>query len=337
MASVIKTPLPAPAPGCEPAPRDPLSADEQTKYEWLLARARSWTDVPSTKDKAGPLTDSEREWLTRECLERYLRATKWNEKEAEKRVLGTLTWRRDFGLEELTPEHISPENETGKQAITGFDNEGRPCLYLSPGRQNTQASHRQVEHLAFMVERVLDFLPPGQETIALLINFKPAKGQKSSGPTLSMAKECLNILQMHYPERLGRALIINVPWVVWGFFKLITPFIDPRTVTKLKFNEVMNQYVPADQLWTEFDGGKLNFEYDHAEYWPALWAQTQARRAARTQRWIAGGKHIGEHESYLLGGEDKGLVASLPAQVQPQQQTPAAPEAEAGAAAERSA
>ncbi|KKF94388.1 CRAL-TRIO domain-containing protein C23B6.04c [Ceratocystis platani] len=313
MDQVVKTPLAQPAPGCTPSPRTPLTAEEETKYKSLLARSRGWAEVPSTKGKAGPLTDDERMWLTRECLERYLRATKWNEQEAEKRVLGTLTWRREFGLDELTPEHISPENETGKQMIYGFDKECRPCLYLSPGRQNTQASHRQVEHLAFMVERVLDLLPPGQETLALLINFKPAKGQKSSGPSLSLAKECLNMLQMHYPERLGRALIINVPWVIWGFFKLITPFIDPRTVVKLKFNEVMSQYVPEEQLWNEFEGGKLNFEYDHSVFWPALWKMTQDSKAARKERWVAGGKHIGEHESYLFGGDDKGLAASLAA------------------------
>ncbi|KAL5614565.1 hypothetical protein BROUX41_004668 [Berkeleyomyces rouxiae] len=309
MAQALKTPIAQPAPGCVPAARTPLSATEQAKYEALLGRARGWTEVPSAKGKAGALTDDERMWLTRECLERYLRATKWNEAEAEKRVLATLTWRREFGLDDLTPEHIGPENETGKQMIAGFDNEARPCLYLSPGRQNTQPSHRQVEHLAFMVERVLDLLPPGQETLALLINFKPAKGQKSSGPSLSLAKECLNVLQMHYPERLGRALIINVPWVIWGFFKLITPFIDPRTVVKLKFNEAMNQYVPEDQLWDEFEGGKLNFEYDHSVFWPALWKMTQEHKAARRERWVAGGKNIGEHENYLFGGEDKGLAA----------------------------
>lgn len=100
-----------------------------------------------------------------------------------------------------------------------------------------------------------------------------------------------------------------MPWVVWGFFKLITPFIDPLTREKLKFNEDMNKYVPSEQLWTEFDG-KLDFEYDHQAYWPALTQMCQQRRAARKERWIAGGKHIGESEDYMSGLLEHSVVSS---------------------------
>lgn len=98
-----------------------------------------------------------------------------------------------------------------------------------------------------------------------------------------------------------------VPWIVWGFFKLITPFIDPHTREKLKFNEDMTQYVPREQLWTEYPGGELAFDYDHSVYWPALNRMCAERREARRLRWIAGGSHIGEHEAYLVGAEPYGV------------------------------
>jgi hypothetical protein len=94
--------------------------------------------------------------------------------------------------------------------------------------------------------------------------------------------------------------------VVWGFFKLITPFIDPLTREKLKFNEDMNQYVPSEQLWTEFNG-KLDFEYDHSVYWPALQKLCGERREQRKAKWIAGGKHIGEYEDFLGGALPQGV------------------------------
>lgn len=100
----------------------------------------------------------------------------------------------------------------------------------------------------------------------------------------------------------------TVPWVVWGFFKLITPFIDPRTVEKLKFNEDMTKHVDPQQLWPEFQAeGKMNFEYDHAEYWPALEKLCSGIRAERKRRWIEGGKHIGELEDYITGGVEVGV------------------------------
>jgi hypothetical protein len=186
-----------------------LTADQQKKYDWLLEQAKSWKEIPSTKGKAGPLTDNERFWLTRDCLLRYLRATKWHQKDAEKRLLDTLAWRREYGIEDLTWEHISPENETGKQMIVGYDKEGRPCHYLNPGRQNTNFSPRQNQHFFFMLERVIELMPDGVETISLLINFKQSKSRKYTAPGLGQGKEVLNVLQSHYPERLGRALIIN--------------------------------------------------------------------------------------------------------------------------------
>jgi len=101
-----------------------------------------------------------------------------------------------------------------------------------------------------------------------------------------------------------------VPWVVWGFFKLITPFIDPLTKEKIKFNEDMTQYVTPEQLVTEFSGGKLTFNYDHSAYWPALMKITDERRAERRQRWEAGGKHIGEFEDYLKSLVPNGVASA---------------------------
>ena len=205
----VMVPLAAPTSTSRPKERAPLTADQEAKYDWLLEQARGWKEVSSDKGKGGPLADNERMWLTRECLLRYLRATKWNQKDSEKRLLATLAWRREYGVEELTPEHISPENETGKQIILGYDKEGRVCHYLNPGRQNTNVSPRQVQHLVFMVERVLDLMPPQQETLALLINFKEGKSRSNTAPGIGQGREVLNILQTHYPERLGKALIIN--------------------------------------------------------------------------------------------------------------------------------
>ncbi|PKX97600.1 CRAL/TRIO domain protein [Aspergillus novofumigatus IBT 16806] len=307
---LVQRPFPRPLDTAKPAAPAELTPDQQSKYEAVLKAVSEWTTVPTTSAKnapTAPITDDERLFLTRECLLRYLRATKWNVAEAITRLQRTLTWRREYGLEKLTPDYISIENETGKQVILGYDIHARPCLYLLPSNQNTEKSDRQVEHLVFMLERVIDLMGPDQETLALIVNFNETKsGQNAS---LGQAKQTLNILQNHYPERLGRALVINVPFVIWGFFKVITPFIDPLTREKLKFNEDLRQHVPAGHLMKSV-GGDVEFRYDHSIYWPALNQLADKKRNEYRQRWIQGGKRIGEFEHYLKTGTSPSLSQS---------------------------
>lgn len=207
---LIKKPFGHPAEGVKVPTAADLTADQTKKYDEVFKAVTAFTSIPTTLAKnasESPLTDDERMWLTRECLLRFLRATKWNVADAIKRIRATLAWRRDYIGDKLTADYISIENETGKQILIGFDVDGRPCLYLLPSRQNTEKSPRQLEHLVFMLERVIDLMPAGQETLALVVNFNETKSGQNA--TIGQAKQTLDILQNHYPERLGRALVIN--------------------------------------------------------------------------------------------------------------------------------
>ncbi|KIV87601.1 hypothetical protein PV11_03135 [Exophiala sideris] len=305
---VIKTPLAEPLETSKPVPRASLTAEQETKYATILKSVLGWSELPETSArgaKTAALTESERMFLTRECLLRYLRATSWNVAQSETRLKNTLIWRREYGLEKHTKDYISIENATGKQVILGWDNNGRTCQYLRPSKQNTERSDRQIQHLVYMLERAIDLMPAGQETLALLINF--AETKSGQGASVAQGRQTLNILQNHYPERLGRALVTNLPFYIRGFFSLITPFIDPLTREKIKFNEDMGLHVPREQLLKE-SGGYVEFEYDHEVYWPALNDLCELKRAERQARWEKGGKRIGEYETFLKGGEEKSLV-----------------------------
>lgn len=95
----------------------------------------------------------------------------------------------------------------------GWDIAARPCLYLNPGQQNTPRSEKQIQHLVFSLERTVELMGPGQETLALLINYKEAAKAPSGG----QGRQVLRILQSHYPERLGKALVINGIYVLLSF------------------------------------------------------------------------------------------------------------------------
>jgi hypothetical protein len=297
-------PFPSPGPGSNAPPPKKYTEAQLKMFDQLHQHFESIETLPISLSKketeSAPLSELERFFLTRECLFRYLRATKWNLGDAKTRLEATIRWRREYGTDNLTAEHVEPEAITGKQVVLGFDIHSRPCLYLFPSRQNTRPSPRQVQFLVWALEQVSVLMPPNVETLALLVNFKSSSN--SSNPSPGTGRQVLHILQNHYPERLGRALVINVPGFVWLFFKLITPFIDSTTREKLKFNENVRSHVPPEQLDRMF-GGDVHFEYKHEIYWPELIKMAQERREQMLERWREQGSKIGASEYILKGGQ----------------------------------
>jgi CRAL/TRIO domain len=94
-----------------------------------------------------------------------------------------------------------------------------------------------------------------------------------------------------------------VPTFVWLFFKLITPFIDPNTREKLKFNENLKEYVPPEPL-LELFGGDCKFDYEHEIFWPAYLSLAAERRESYFEKWKELGGIIGVSEWDLRGSEE---------------------------------
>lgn len=306
-------------------PREkPLTKEQHLKFIHVLKHFEQEDlqipviEYPHADTESKPLTYDEKAWLTRECILRYLRATKWIVQDAIDRITGTVSWRREFGIDHqtdnskniVTPELVAPESETGKEVTLGFDNDNRPCCYLKPGRQNTKNSFRQVQHLVFFLERTIDMMPSGQDSLALLIDFKQhpeiaANVATSKIPPLSVGKQVLHILQTHYPERLGKALLTNTPFLARTFMRLIWPFIDPLTKEKIVMDAAFCDFIPPEQLDKDFEGGLVDFEYDHSAYFPAICKITMDKRIHYMQRFEKFGAVVGLSEIDLRGADDE--------------------------------
>ena len=101
----LKTPVPGPPSISKPQKAAPLTPEQEVKYATVLAQVSNWETIPATTAKnapQAPITDHERMWLTRECLLRYLRATKWVTANALRRLQSTLSWRREYGADTFT-------------------------------------------------------------------------------------------------------------------------------------------------------------------------------------------------------------------------------------------
>lgn len=177
---------------------------------------------------------------------------------------GTLLWRRSFKPDIIVPSEVKIEGETGKHLLSGFDNDGRSILYLTPGRENTKPSDRQIKYLVWGLERAIDVLPPGQGKLTLVIDFKNAS--QSQNPSVSTALKVISILQNHYVERLGRGVMMNPPWYLNAFWAAISPFLDPVTKSKVIWNPPLREFVHPRQLPTYY-GGEWDFVFDKEVFW----------------------------------------------------------------------
>lgn len=240
--------------------------------EAKLAEQLQEQKVEELKRAIGPLTGSSEAFCTDDCLRRYLRARSWNVKKAEKMLRDSLTWRAKFKPEELRWEDVAKEGETGKIYRTNFhDKFGRTVLVMSPGRQNTSDHEGQMKHLAYCLENAILTSKPGAEKMVWLIDFRGWTMAKN--PPLRTSMETLNILQNHYPERLGAAICYDPPHFFHAFWKVIRPFIDPTTYQKIKFIhstqpdavKFMEEIFDLDVLERSY-GGRSSWEFDFEKY-----------------------------------------------------------------------
>lgn len=270
--------------------------------------------VSTSSKKLSPLIPEEKFWLTRECMLRYFKGNKGNIQVTIQKIKESLVWRREVGLtivsenvRRLDADLVAPENETGKEVILGFDQEGRPLLYMKNGRQNTEASFRQIQQLIYMMEAATIFCPQGVDSLTVLIDFKHYKEPgiiSDKMPPMAISKLSLNVMQNHYPERLGRSILINIPWFAWAFLKMLYPFLDPETREKAIFDEPFEKYIDPSQLDALYNG-KLDFHYKHELYWPDLTEKVKALRESLYSRFLKFGGVVGLSEYDLKGDRDE--------------------------------
>jgi hypothetical protein len=175
--------------------------------------------VNELKAAIGPLSGRSLQFCTDACFRRYLEARNWNVDKSKKMLGETLKWRSTFKPEEIRWHEIANEGETGKVYRANFhDRNGRSVLILRPGMQNTTALDNQMRHLVYLIENAILNLPEGQEQMSWLIDF--TGWSITNNVPVKSARDTINILQNHYPERLGIAFLYNPPRIFEAFWKV---------------------------------------------------------------------------------------------------------------------
>ncbi|GMH22968.1 hypothetical protein Nepgr_024811 [Nepenthes gracilis] len=196
------------------------------------------------------------------CLDasiaRYLGARNWNIKKAAKMLKETLKWRMEYKPEKIRWGDIADEAETGKIYRADYcDKHGRTVLVMRPGFQNTNSIRAQIRYLVYCLENAIMHLKPDQEQMVWLIDFQ---GWNMSSISVKATKETAHVLQNHYPERLGLAILYNPPKIFESFWMMVKPVLEPKTYKKVKF--IYNDDPQSQKRMEElFDMEKLEFGF----------------------------------------------------------------------------
>lgn len=206
------------------------------------------------------------------CFRRYLRSENWDLKKSIAKLQNTLDWRQSFEVHKIDEwaDVIAEENATGKTYVRGFDKQGRAILYMKPRHENSTSHDGNLKHLVYNMERaMLSMRERGvQEKICLIVDYEGFSLRNS--PPMKTSKAVLSILQNHYPERLGIALLLNPPWIFQAFWTVIYPLIDPVTKQKIRLvssniSETLLEHIDADVLEAGF-GGNDDRKFDSSIY-----------------------------------------------------------------------
>ncbi|XP_021715313.1 random slug protein 5-like [Chenopodium quinoa] len=197
-------------------------------------------------------------------LRRFLRARDLNVEKAGAMFLKYLKWRKTFlpkGC--VTKEEIQYDLSHNKIHLGGVDKKGRPIVVAFAGRHYQNSKSGGLDEFKRLVVYTLDTLcarmPAGQEKFLAIGDLQ---GWGYSNSDIRGYLGALSILQDCYPERLGKLCIVHAPKIFMAVWKVIYPFIDDNTKTKIEFVEkkqmksTMLEDIEESQL-PDIYGGKL--------------------------------------------------------------------------------
>jgi hypothetical protein len=224
----------------------------------------------------GELTPKQKEFCDISCCLRYLRARDWDIKKSLKLLRGSFEWRANYKPDRIDPRELDEEASSGKVYTSGFDNLGRPVVYMIPAQNISNNFEKGLKLLVYMMEKAINSMPEGVEQLVWFIDFHGFSRQNMNMVPISVAKEAISILSDQYPERLGVCYFVDTPMVFTLFYKAISPFINPVTKNKIKFvngdvtekRKILSQHFNMKDLHVRY-GGESEAKYEHATYWKA--------------------------------------------------------------------
>ncbi|OIW01340.1 hypothetical protein TanjilG_20522 [Lupinus angustifolius] len=185
-------------------------------------------------------------------LLKFLRARDFKVVDALNMLLKCLTWRREFGADNVVDEELVEFNDLeGVVAyMQGYDREGHPVCYNAYGVFREKEMYEKIfgdeeklkKFLRWRVQvlergiKLLHFKPGGVNALIQVTDLKDMPKRE-----LRVASNhILSLFQDNYPEMVARKIFINVPWYFSMLYSMFSPFLTQRTKSKFVISKEGN-------------------------------------------------------------------------------------------------
>jgi len=166
---------------------------------------------------------------------RFLCARKGNLDNAAAALQKFVQWREEVRPGDITSDEVQRELATGKGIVHGFDKTGLPIFWVFSGR-HSRAERNAQETIKFVLynleQAVRTAESRGLEQMCIVVDLS---GFSTRSMDYEVIKCLTDILKRHYPERVGKILLWNAPFVFGVSWSIVRNWIDPVTRQKVQF------------------------------------------------------------------------------------------------------
>jgi len=194
---------------------------------------------------------------------RFLIQTKWEVDQAFALLKADMEWKQNMDLANLTVAHVQERLRAGLfQFPETRAEDGRTIVVFNAHVHDPNIDCLETMKAALYLFKVtIEGLDEGVEDFILIDNLD---GFTKANADARMIKYLVELLQVHFPERLGKVYAVSAPWYYRVFFKIVKPWLSSDLLDKVSIYsdnaKIMEVYGP-DRLTKEL-GGNVEFDMD---------------------------------------------------------------------------
>eukprot|EP00884_Botryococcus_braunii_P014555 jgi/Botrbrau1/230/Bobra.0022s0209.1 len=173
--------------------------------------------------------------LDNETLLRWLRAEKFAVSKAYTRIVKHAQWRADYVPDgRIHESEVKNELAAKKAFLMGHDKKGHAAAFIVVRNhlKSTRDLHETKRYICYCIDALTRATKSEDGKVSAILDLQDLTMDNLDASTL---KAIFDLLQEHYPERLGMMFMFKPPTIFWALWAVVKPFLDPVTQAKVSF------------------------------------------------------------------------------------------------------